>query len=137
LINQTQPDTIDERTLNVPKKGKKLNPWETKENLNLVINSAKAIGCHIVNIHAADFMNTIEEHKEYLVLGVVWQVVKMQLLSEINLQECPELAKLLREGEELQDFMKLPAEDVLLRWINHHIQHINQIVKIKIFPCNL
>lgn len=66
-------------------------------------------------------MHTIEEHKEYLVLGVVWQIVKMQLLSEVNLHERPELQKLLKEGEDLQKFMKLPAEEVLLRWINHHL----------------
>lgn len=49
LINKAKKDTIDERALNFPKGSKKLNPWETKENINLVINSAKAIGCRIVS----------------------------------------------------------------------------------------
>jgi hypothetical protein len=45
LINLAQPDTVDERALNIPDEGKKLNPWEMTENQNIVINSARNIGC--------------------------------------------------------------------------------------------
>ena len=52
LINAAQAETVDERVLNYPVGGKPLNLWERQENQNVVINSAKAIGCQVVNIHA-------------------------------------------------------------------------------------
>ena len=91
LINLAVGDQVDERALNFPKKGKRLNPWETKENNNLAIGAAKSIGCSIVNIHATDISNCAIEHREYLMLGMIWQIVKIQLLSTINLKAVPEL----------------------------------------------
>lgn len=138
MINKAQAETIDERSLNYPKKGKaEINPWENKENQNLVINSAKAIGCKVVNLHASDLMETVETGKEYLVLGMIWQVVKIQLLSAINLKARPELAKLLKDDEELTDLMALPPEDVLLRWINYHMEKQGVDRRVKNFSSDL
>lgn len=121
LINLAQADTVDERALNIPDDGKKLNPWEMSENQNIVINSAKGIGCQVVNIHAKDLISSAEEHKEYLVLGLIWQIVKIQLLSQISIKDTPELVRLLAEGEELKDMLKLPPEEILVRWVNYHL----------------
>ena len=76
LINLAVGDQVDERALNFPKKGKRLNPWETKENNNLAIGAAKSIGCSIVNIHATDISNCAIEHREYLV-GMVVSVTRL------------------------------------------------------------
>lgn len=43
--------TIDERAINMKEK---LNPWERIENHTLFLNSAKAIGCSVVNIGTED-----------------------------------------------------------------------------------
>lgn len=51
LINVAVPGTIDERAINTKKE---LNPWERTENLSLCLNSAKAIGCTVVNIGTQD-----------------------------------------------------------------------------------
>lgn len=51
LINLAVPGTIDERTINTKKM---LNPWEKNENHTLCLNSAKAIGCTVVNIGTQD-----------------------------------------------------------------------------------
>jgi len=51
LINVAVPGTIDERAINTKKT---LNPWERNENLTLGLNSAKAIGCTVVNIGTQD-----------------------------------------------------------------------------------
>jgi plastin-1 len=82
--------------LNIPAEGKKLNPWETTENQNMVIESARAIGCQVVNIHASDLIHAADDHKEHLVLGLVWQVVKVQLLSQISIKEVPQLVRAQR-----------------------------------------
>jgi plastin-1 len=118
LINASAPDTIDMRAVNV--KGKK-NAWQINENHDLCINSAKGIGCSVVNIGAED----LKEGRPHLVLGLMWQIIKIGLLQKINLTHHPELVRLLEEGEELQDLLKLPAEHILLRWVNYHLKNAN------------
>lgn len=56
------------------------------------------------------------------VLGLIWQIIKIQLTSQISLKNFPELVLLLEEGEELSKFMKLPPEEILLRWVNYHLK---------------
>lgn len=53
LINVAVPGTIDERAIN---KKRVLNPWERNENHTLCLNSAKAIGCTVVNIGTQDMV---------------------------------------------------------------------------------
>jgi hypothetical protein len=53
LINVAVPGTIDERAINTKKV---LNPWERNENHTLGLNSAKAIGCTVVNIGTQDLV---------------------------------------------------------------------------------
>ena len=43
------------------------------ENLTLVLNSAMAIGCNIVNIGAEDLIDA----KPHLVLGLLWQIIRV------------------------------------------------------------
>lgn len=35
---------------------------------------------------------------------------------------CPDLIHLMEEGEVKEDFYQLPAEEILLRWFNHHLR---------------
>ncbi|XP_067848655.1 plastin-2-like [Heptranchias perlo] len=114
MINLSVPDTIDERTINK----KKLTPFTIQENLNLALNSASAIGCHVVNIGAED----LKEGKAYLVLGLLWQIIKIGLFADIELSRNEALIALLREGEDLEDLMKLSPEELLLRWANYHLE---------------
>ncbi|XP_071255936.1 plastin-3-like [Salvelinus alpinus] len=115
MINLSVPDTIDERTINK----KKLTPFTVQENLNLALNSASAIGCHVVNIGALD----LREGKPHLVLGLLWQIIKIGLFADIELSRNEALAALLREGESLEDLMKLSPEELLLRWANFHLEN--------------
>ncbi|XP_072519492.1 plastin-3 isoform X1 [Salminus brasiliensis] len=115
MINLSVPDTIDERTINK----KKLTPFTIQENLNLALNSASAIGCHVVNIGALD----LREGKPHLVLGLLWQIIKIGLFADIELSRNEALAALLREGETLEDLMKLSPEELLLRWANYHLDN--------------
>lgn len=115
LINAAVPETIDERVIN---KGPKLNPFLITENNNLVINSAKAIGCSVVNIGAAD----LAEGRPHLVLGLVWQIIKIGLFAKVDLKHHPELFRLLEQGETLDDLFKLPTDQILLRWFNYHLK---------------
>ncbi|KAK1902369.1 Plastin-2 [Dissostichus eleginoides] len=77
-MTPVSPDTIDERTINK----KKLTPF-TIQNLNLALNSSSAIGCHVVNIGAED----LKEGRQHLVLGLLWQVIKIGLFADIELSK--------------------------------------------------
>lgn len=72
------PGTIDERAINTKRV---LNPWERNENHTLCLNSAKAIGCTVVNIGTQD-----------LVEGRVSQAL---LTLRVGYADIPCLSKLL------------------------------------------
>jgi len=122
LINDSVPDTIDERVLNrVGKKIKTLNAFHMTENNNIVIESAKGIGCSVVNIGSGDIM----EAREHLILGLIWQVIRRGLLGKIDIKLHPELYRLLEDDETLEQFLRLPPEQILLRWVNYHLKAAN------------
>ncbi|KAL6945308.1 Fimbrin, actin-bundling protein [Hanseniaspora vineae] len=118
LINDSVPDTIDTRVLNWPKNGKSLNNFTAGENANIVINSAKAIGCVVVNVHPEDII----EGKEHLILGLIWQIIRKGLLNKIDIQLHPELYRLLEDDETLEEFLRLAPEKILIRWFNYHLK---------------
>lgn len=120
LINDSVADTIDERVLNRPgKKIKTLNAFHMTENNNIVINSAKGIGCSVVNIGSGDII----EGREHLILGMIWQIIRRGLLSKIDIRLHPELYRLLEDDETLEQFLRLPPEQILLRWFNYHLKN--------------
>jgi plastin-1 len=120
LINDSVPDTIDERVLNrAGKKIKTLNAFHMTENNNIVIESAKGIGCSVVNIGSGDII----EVREHLILGLIWQVIRRGLLGKIDIKLHPELYRLLEDGETLEQFLRLPPEQILLRWFNYHLKN--------------
>jgi plastin-3 len=113
IINHSCPDTIDERAINV----KNLTLYTKHENLTLALNSAQAIGCNIINIDGNDLILG----KPHLVLGLLWQIIRIGLFSQITLEHCPGLANLLADGEKIEDLVRLPPEAILLRWVNYHL----------------
>ncbi|XP_048362678.1 plastin-1 isoform X2 [Sphaerodactylus townsendi] len=115
MINLSQPDTIDERVINK----KKLTPFTISENLDLALNSASAIGCTVVNIGSQD----LKEGKPHLVLGLLWQIIKVGLFADIEISRNEALIGLLSDGEELEQLIKLSPEDLLLRWVNYHLDN--------------
>lgn len=107
------PRTIDERSLN---KGDMII-YQQLENLELALRSAEAIGCHVINIRPQD----IRDGKEDLILGLLWQIIKIGLFSEINLAHHPGLVLLLKDDETKEDLLKLSQEELLVRWVNFHL----------------
>eukprot|EP01034_Spumella_vulgaris_P021897 gene21897-27974_t len=62
-----------------------------------------------------------KQASERSIEGLVWQIIKIQLLSQISLKNFPELVVLLQDGETMSDFIKLSSEVILLRWLNYHL----------------
>lgn len=135
FVNVAVPDTIDERALNKKPSGKELTLFQINENQNLGIEAAKSIGVITTNVGAAELTNG-EKHP-HLVLGMIWQLVKIQLLNSISLKNHPELIRLLEDGEELSDLMKLTPEQLLLRWFNYHLKNAGSDKRIKNFSSDV
>ncbi|KAB0800212.1 hypothetical protein PPYR_05952 [Photinus pyralis] len=113
VINHSCPDTIDERAINK----KNLTLYRKLENLTLALSSAQSIGCNVVNIDA----HSLEKGTPHLVLGLVWQIIRIGLFNQISLEHCPGLTALLTDEEKIEDLLKLSPEAILLRWVNYHL----------------
>ncbi|GAV05161.1 hypothetical protein RvY_15333 [Ramazzottius varieornatus] len=112
-INLACPDTIDERAINK----KNLNAYTKRENLTLALNSAESIGCNIVNIDADD----LNKGKPHLVLGLLWQIIRIGLFNQITIEQCPGLVLLLGPDEKIEDLLRMAPETILMRWVNYHL----------------
>jgi hypothetical protein len=127
LINKAQEGTIDERVINTKEK---MNVFQQVENLNLAISAAKSIGLNVIGIN----YDSILSGKNYImVLGLMWQVVKIVVLCNIQLKHHPELIRLLNPGEQLSDLLKLSPEQLLLRCFNYHLKAAGYDKKITNF----
>jgi len=136
LINAAVAETIDERAINnigplQPKDFKYMH--DVTQNLNLAINAAKGIGLKVINIGPNDMI----EGRPHLVLGLVWQIVKLALLAKINLKEAPFLIRLLQPGETLDELLKLPPEQLLMRWFNYHLESAGVSRRVENFGSSL
>eukprot|EP01083_Nonionella_stella_P005287 15291_1 len=134
FINMIEPDTIDWRAVNYKKKGG-LNQYHVIENQNLNIAAAKGIGLRIYNLSAEDLRDA--EKNPILVLGFMWQAVKMQLLGSVNLKSHPELIALVNDGEDMNDLLGLPPEELLKRWVNYHMEKQEYPKRIKNFTSDI
>ena len=125
IVNHSCPDTVDERAINM----KPNSVYQRHENLTLALTSAQSIGCNIVNIDA----NDLSQGTPHLVLGLLWQIIRIGLFNQISLEQCPGLANLLEGGEELGSLMKMSPEAILLRWVNHQLERAGVQTRINNF----
>ena len=77
------------------------------------------------------------DQKYTLVLGVLWQILRIVLLREVNLKAHPQLIRLLKDGEQISDLLKLSPEDLLLRWFNYHLTNAGYDKKITNFSSDV
>nr|CAB3477244.1 unnamed protein product [Digitaria exilis] len=116
LINLAVPGTIDERAINTKRV---LNLWEKNENHTLCLNSAKAIGCTVVNIGTQDLA---EGRKKLNELAFCHNNNQIQLLADVNLKSTPQLVELVEDSKEMEELMSLSPEKILLRWMNFQLK---------------
>ena len=62
--------------------------------------------------------------KRWLVLGLIWQLIKMYLFKQITITQVPGLVNLLMEGEDINELLKLSPEQLLQRWVNHQLEKV-------------
>ncbi|XVF71798.1 hypothetical protein PTKIN_Ptkin12aG0068300 [Pterospermum kingtungense] len=94
LINIAVPGTIDDRAINTKMV---LNPWERNENHTLCLNSAKLlVALWLILPH--------------LVLGLISQIIKIQLLADLNLKKTPQLVELVDDSKNAEELLGLAPE---------------------------
>ena len=71
--------------------------------------------------------------KKWLVLGLVWQLIKMYLFKQISISNVPGLINLLMDGEDIADLMKLSPEQLLLRWVNYQLDKVRTSQEISFY----
>lgn len=121
MLQKVSDNLIDSRAINVPKNlpNPDMSVFKKIENLNLAINTATGIGCNTVNQKPTFIM----EKNETIVLGLVWQIIRAGLLIKISLNDNPNLMRLAYDDETREDLMKLSHEELLLRWVNYHLDN--------------
>ena len=62
--------------------------------------------------------------KKWMVMGLMWQIIKMFLFNQISVSRVPGLVSMLRDGEDVAELMKLSPEQLLLRWVNHQLEKV-------------
>lgn len=112
LINVAVPGTVDLSKLN---KKENLNVYQMTENVNKAITAAKSIGCQIVNVSGEDII----KGNEIIVMGLLWQIIKIELIAPISLQDYPELGILLEKDDSLKAFAKSTPEVLMLKWLQY------------------
>ncbi|XP_033113256.1 plastin-3-like [Anneissia japonica] len=125
MINNSSPGTVDERAMNT----KKLTVFKKHENQTLALNSALSLGISIVNIGAEDLI----KGTGHLVLGLLWQIIRIGLFAKIDLKEIPGLIRLLQEGEDPSILKTLSPEQLLIRWVNYQLEQAGDPRRIKNF----
>jgi hypothetical protein len=118
LLNKIEEDRIDFRVVN---KGANLNIYKVRENLDMFFAGCRGL-IKIIGIDAQSFLDKTPN----LMLAVIWQIVRLIAVAAINLKDCNEIFRLLKDGEELADLMKLPPEEILKRWLNYHLAKAGQ-----------
>ncbi|GMY21670.1 fimbrin-2 [Fagus crenata] len=58
----------------------------------------------------------------HLVLGLISQIIKIQLLADLNLKKTPQLVELVDDSKDVEELMSLPPEKILLRWMNFQLK---------------
>lgn len=115
LLLKIDPNVIDARAIN---KMQNMNVYQVQENLKMGLAAAKGLGIKLIGIDSNDFIKKVPHQ----ILTFVWQVLRILSAASLNLKDTPELMRLAQEGEELKDLQKLPAETILIRWMNYHLK---------------
>ena len=118
LLKKYDDDLIDLRTVN---KGSNLNIYKTRENLNYFFAACSGI-IRVIGIDAQTFL----DRTPHLMLAIIWQIVRLLSVKDINLRDCNQIYLLLKDGEDVADLLKLPAEEILKRWMNYHLAKAGQ-----------
>lgn len=124
LTNKIDPEAIDLRSVN--KYGPNMNAIAIGANINQALTAAKGY-VKLVGINSQVFTH----QNKGLVLATLTQMSRLIATGVIDLAHCEELYRLKFEDESIEDFNALKPEDILIRWVNHHLKEAGQERRIE------
>ena len=123
LVNLAAPGTVDERVI---VKDPGMTVQDKKSNLNLVLNSAKAIGC-LFETTSDDVLDEIRSKD----VDLLYQILMPIVYKKVTVQEFPQMLRFKQEKEEVEELLTLGPEDFIKRWFNYHLAKINHPKKLE------
>lgn len=108
-----------------------MSAFANTEALQAFLTAAKGAGMEVTSLGATDFVKAEVEHKEHLVLGLLWQMLRRQLANEIKAILQKQEADREARGVKSADFESLMArvlrdpEAYLLDWVNATLKSSN------------
>jgi hypothetical protein len=93
----------------------KLNRFEINQNIDAALDGCRRLKLQIVNIGAEDVISGTAFH---LVLGVLWQLVRLDLLNQLTRAK-HRMRNMLGEATNID---ALVPEQVLILWVNYHLE---------------
>jgi hypothetical protein len=115
LMNAIEPGIIKRPAITKFRSGQE--KFQKIENLKAVLDAAKELKCQVINVGPNDFL----AGTSHLIMGVLWQIVRVGLLKRVA-----ELAN-----------TELPAEEILLKWFNYHLAKSGANRKVSNFSNDL
>ncbi|GAM19863.1 hypothetical protein SAMD00019534_030380 [Acytostelium subglobosum LB1] len=129
LINAIRPGVINEKDI---KLSNKLNIFEKNVNLDICLKSARTIGCYVINIGPTDF----HEGKRHLILSILWQLVKLDLLNKVSRLASRVKAEILDLGA-MDNVDEMVPDEILIRWVNHHLANAKSDRRVSNFASDI
>lgn len=123
LINKCEPGCIPESATKKTKPGATTS-FHNADVVTMFISTGRAIGLEMVGLGATDFTKTVEEKREHLVLGCVWQLLRRHLAQEIKQILKKQEEEAAKRGKQLSHYSTLMAsvlkdpESYLVQWVN-------------------
>ena len=117
FVKHVDDEAVDARALNV---ASPLSEPAKLQNHTLCIGAATSIGCGVPNLQPSQLRRGAEN--EQVVLQLLWNLTRDELTRGLNPATHPEFFRLLLPNEEMSAMTKLLPEQVMLRWLNHHIR---------------
>nr|CAB3450203.1 unnamed protein product [Digitaria exilis] len=84
----------------------------------------KSIHKYSINLHHLGTKVSYASLQPHLVLGLLSQIIKIQLLANLNLKKTPQLAEIVADdnGKEVEELVTLAPDKMLLKWMNFHLK---------------
>ena len=119
FVLRVAPAALDPRALNLPQ-GRPLGSDAKLQNQTLCLNAVTAVGCGVQGLSPRQLVDAPSHQQGTLQL--VWNLTRSALLGPIKTSKMPQLNGLCLVGEDPAVLAKYRPEQVLLRWVNHHIR---------------
>ncbi|GAB5354651.1 hypothetical protein AAMO2058_000137100 [Amorphochlora amoebiformis] len=114
FLNYSVPNCIDERVLNMPKKGAQLTAEDRKENLALIARTCQSIGIEIGRPVEAVKLLMDAEARPRDSIDFLYSLVSFQLLRYVRLERAPEVKS---SNAKIQQLLATNPSALLSEWV--------------------